>query len=162
MHLKVSHNVKTLLSARHRNTSTLRKPFRKPSNQDALHLLLQHNADLGSHLAAKSFEAHKHVRRRNPAGRTRGFKAAFAKPNGLIMFPVWLPQWLRRWWKPPRYDFRESSIIIRLATDPVRQHEGADIICEREVERSVCGRICVLITLVHPCVGFHFVSFIFY
>lgn len=57
MHLKVSHNVKTLLSAWHRNATTLRKPFRKPSNRDALHLLLQHAADLGSHHAAKSFEA---------------------------------------------------------------------------------------------------------
>lgn len=59
------------------------------------------------------------------------------QPNGLVMFPVWLPRWQRRWWKPPRYDFREPSIIIRLATDPVRQCKGADIIWEWEVERSV-------------------------
>ncbi|KAI4832259.1 hypothetical protein KUCAC02_015233, partial [Chaenocephalus aceratus] len=37
---------------RHRIPTTLRKP----SNQDAVHLL-QHNADLGSHGATKSFEA---------------------------------------------------------------------------------------------------------
>lgn len=46
MHLHVSHNVKTLLSALHRNAITLMMPFRKPSNQNALHLLLQHAADL--------------------------------------------------------------------------------------------------------------------
>ncbi|KAK1875823.1 putative protein U55, partial [Dissostichus eleginoides] len=46
--------------SQHRIPTTLRKPFRKPfrkpSNQDAVHLL-QHNADLGSHGATKSFEA---------------------------------------------------------------------------------------------------------
>lgn len=46
MHLHVSHNVKILLSALHRNAITLMMPFRKPSNQNALHLLLQHAADL--------------------------------------------------------------------------------------------------------------------
>lgn len=59
MHLNVSYNVKTLLSAQRRNAAALRKPFKKPSNQDALHLPPQRATDLGSHQAAKSFKAVK-------------------------------------------------------------------------------------------------------
>lgn len=70
-------------------------------------------------------------------------KAAFAKPNGLIMFPVWLPRWLKRWWKPTLYDFRELSIIIRLATDPGQQYKGADIIRMSQREGGVWKYTCV-------------------
>lgn len=146
------HNAKTLQRTHHRIAITLRKQFRGPSNQDALHLLLLRAADLGLYQDAKRLWSCEHVLRRNPSRWTRGGEAAFAKPNGLIMLPVWLPCWLKHWRKPPRYNFTELSLIIRLATDPVQQHKSTDVSHVGGVwAGGMC--ICVIITFVHPSVN---------
>lgn len=164
MHLKVSRNVKTLLSAHHRNCQHIKEAIQEAIQSGCIAPAAPAAAHHGSRITSSSLKPREHMCRRNPACWMRGFKAAFAKPNGLIMLPVWLPRRLRRWWKPCRYNFTESNIIIRLATDPIRQYKGADIIPVRERvwarEKCVCTiSICVLITLVHPSVKFNLDAF---
>lgn len=76
--------LKLSFALRRRNAATLRKPFQKPSNQDALHLLLQHTADLRSYQAAKSFKAAKVCN----VETDKSFEAEFVRLNGVVMFPV--------------------------------------------------------------------------
>jgi len=87
MHLTESHYAKLSSPQKHCN---IKEAIQEQSNQNTLHLPLQHTTDLHSHQAAKSFEALCEIE--TQPDRWEALKAAFTKSNRLIVFPVWLAE----------------------------------------------------------------------
>lgn len=164
MHLKVSRNAKTLLSAHHRNHQHIKDAIQEAIQSGciapaAAAAVARHT----SWITSSSLKLREHVHKRNPACRMRGFKAAFAKPNGLI-FPSCMiamaaealmeatSLWLQR---------VEHNHMLGHWSCSAGQGCWHDA-CEERNGKEKCVCICVLITLVHPSVKFNLDPFPLY